>query len=315
MIDGALPNVVPDSQVDHRVRGLATTLERGIGSYIGVPLRLSDGSLYGTFCCMSRGPEQLTDRDAAFMAMLAEVLIETLDAQQSAAQQREVISGILATGSVESVFQPIMNLKNGTTIGYEALSRFTQANGAPDRVFESAHATGLGVELEMLAIQTSVRSLLQLPANAYLAVNVSPSAALVLTEESFGSLGVDVSRLVLEVTETAAVAAYEKLRNHLQPLREQGLRIAIDDAGAGFASLHHIVELRPDIIKVDKSLIQGVATDSSRRSAVRAFVTLAKDLEAATVAEGVETPADLDAVRALDISCAQGYLIGQPGPI
>lgn len=315
MIDGALPNAVPDSRADHRVRELATTIERGIGSYVGVPLRLSDGSLYGTFCCMSHGPESLTGRDAAFMAMLGEVLVEALDAQQAIARERDVITGILTTRAVESVFQPIMDLRDGGMVGFEALSRFPQAKSTPERVFGLAHSVGFGVELEALALGHAVKFLAQIPANAYVGVNLSPATALVLTEGLFGRVDVDLNRVVLEVTETAAVAAYEELRSRLEPLREQGLRVAIDDAGAGFASLHHIVELRPDVIKVDKSLIQGMAADSSRRSAVRAFVSLAEDLGAATVAEGIETPPDLDAARALGITCAQGYLIGRPAPL
>lgn len=315
MIDGVLPNAVPDSRADHRVQGLTTTIERGIGSYVGVPLRLSDGSLYGTFCCMSHGPESLTGRDVAFMAMLADVLVEALDAQRLIERERDLITEILATRSVESVFQPIMDLRGGGIVGFEALSRFPQARNTPGEVFDSAHSVGLGIELEALALGNAVRFLGQIPADAYLAVNLSPVTALVLTEELFGRVDVDLNRLVLEVTETAAVAGYEELRSSLGPLREQGLRVAIDDAGAGFASLHHIVELRPDVIKVDKSLIQGMAADSSRRSAARAFVALADDLGAVTVAEGVETPPDLDAARALGITCAQGYLIGRPAPI
>lgn len=313
MIEGALPNVVPDSRADPRVSRLATTVERRIGSYLGVPLRLSDGSLYGTFCCMSHGPESLDARDAGFMSMLAEVLVEALDAQQLAARRRNLIQGILANGSVESLFQPILSLFDGRLVGFEALSRFPQGAGTPERVFESAHTVGLGVELETLALNQAVGFLQEIPVGAYLAINLSPATGLVLTDRLQGVSALSLDRLVLEITETAAVAGYEELRRCLEPLREQGVRVAIDDAGAGFASLHHIVELHPDIIKIDRSLIRGMAADTFRRSAVRAFVALARDLGAATVAEGVETPADLEAALDLGITGAQGYLIGRPG--
>lgn len=313
MIDGALPNIVPDSLADPRVSGLATTVERGIGSYLGVPLRLSDGSLYGTFCCMSHGPEPLDTRDAGFMSMLAEVLVEVLDASQLAAQERGVIEGVLAARRVESVFQPIISLHDGRTVGFEALSRFSPGLGTPDKVFELAHSAGLGVELETLALRQAMRFMHQIPAGMYLSMNLSPATALVLDDGLLGTSGANLARLVLEVTETAAVAGYEELKNRLEPLREQGIRVAIDDAGAGFASLHHIVELCPDIIKIDRSLIHGMAADSSRRSAVRAFAALAREMGAVTVAEGIETPADLDVARELGITCAQGYLIGRPG--
>lgn len=122
----------------------------------------------------------------------------------------------------------------------------------------------------------------------------------------------DLSRLVLELTETDAVDSYHAFRSRLAPLRERGLRLAIDDAGAGHASLGSVVELRPEIIKIDKSLIGGVAADHSRPSAVRAFVSVAQDLDAVTVAEGIETIADLNTVRDLGNTCAQGYLPGRP---
>jgi EAL domain-containing protein (putative c-di-GMP-specific phosphodiesterase class I) len=117
---------------------------------------------------------------------------------------------------------------------------------------------------------------------------------------------------VIEITEQDTVDSYPELRRSLTPLRRQGLRIAIDDAGAGYASLHHIVELRPDFIKVDRSLVHGLADDDARRVAVSAFVLLSLDLGGMVVAEGVEMPADLVALRDLGVHAAQGFLLGKP---
>ena len=119
-------------------------------------------------------------------------------------------------------------------------------------------------------------------------------------------------RLVLEITEHAVVDRYGELRERLAPLRERGLRVAIDDAGAGYASLHHIVELAPDLIKVDASLVHGVADDRARRVAVSAFVLLALDLGATVVAEGVERPTDLATLVELGVDAVQGYLLARP---
>lgn len=192
------------------------------------------------------------------------------------------------------------------------MSRFPYGSGTPDAVFSKAHAVGLGTELESLALRKAVSFLPRIPEGQYLAVNLSPTAAHHLADRIFDVTDESLRRLVLEVTETVAVEGYEPLRRRLAPLRERGLRLAIDDAGAGYASLHHIVELRPDIIKIDRSLINGMESDHSRRCAVRAFIALAEDLGAATVAEGVETLADLNVARDLGITSAQGYLLGRP---
>ena len=117
---------------------------------------------------------------------------------------------------------------------------------------------------------------------------------------------------MIEITEQSVVDSYPDLRASLVPLRAHGLRIAIDDAGAGYASLHHIVELRPDFIKVDRSLVHGLADDDARRVAVSVFVLLSLDLERTVVAEGVERSRDLAALRDLGVQAAQGFLLGKP---
>lgn len=314
MLDGQLPPVVPDARADHRLSGLPATSEAGIGSYLGVPLRLSDGTLYGTFCCLSHKPEALDERDAAFMSMLAEVMVEALDAQQSVARERSVIEAILAGRALEPAFQPIVMLDGGGRVAFEALARFPSRQDAPEAVFRSAYSVGLGEELERLAVAQALEFLPQIPDGAYLSLNISPAGVPALALPLIRQDDESLARLVLEITESSAVEGYEELREQLAPFRARGLRVAIDDAGAGYASLHHIVELAPDIIKVDRSLISGIASDKARRSAVGAVVTLASDLDALTVAEGLEDPADLDTVREIGVTCGQGYLLGRPLP-
>ena len=244
MVDGRIPNAMPDTGAQALVRELPVTPARGIGSYIGVPLRLSDGTLYGTLCCMSHTPEPIDARDAGFMAMLAEVLLEELDRQHQREQERAVISGILDAESIRIAFQPIVGLQHGRRFGVEALSRFPE---------------GVGTDLEALAARRAISFLPRIPAGQYLAVKLSPTAVLELSDRFLDGACADLSRLVLEITETDAVGCYQGLRSCQVPLREQGLRLAIDDAGAGYSSLLHIVELLPEIIKIDKSLIGGIA--------------------------------------------------------
>jgi EAL domain-containing protein (putative c-di-GMP-specific phosphodiesterase class I) len=178
-------------------------------------------------------------------------------------------------------------------------------------VFESAAAVGLSLPLERLALGSAISALELMAPHQFLAVNLTPQVAfeLAATGETRPEM---LSRLVLEITEHAAIPSYSDLRRALRPSRERGLRLAIDDAGAGYASLKHVVELEPDIIKIDRSIVEGVARDRARRSAVSAFVLLALDIGAYVIAEGVEKEEDLEAIRDLGVDAAQGYLLARP---
>ena len=125
----------------------------------------------------------------------------------------------------------------------------------------------------------------------------------------------DPSRIVVEVTEHAPVADYDELREALSGLRERGVRLAIDDAGAGFASLRHIIRLDPDLIKLDITLTRQIETDPVRQALAVALVSFAEQIGATVVAEGVESELELEALRRAGIRHAQGFLLGRPGPL
>lgn len=314
MVAGEIPNVIPDSAADPRVRDLATTVDGRIGAYIGVPLRLSDGSLYGTLCCLShRAEPELDRRDVRFLSMLGDLLVDELDARKARAVERERIADLVDNGAVRTALQPIVSLEDGRCLGYEALSRFPDGYGPPDVVFAAAHDHGLGTDLERVAVTAAFALLPALPPACYLALNLGPSVALLLaaTADEFADL-VPWDRLVLEITEHAPVDSYADLREGLLPLRERGMRVAIDDAGAGYASMQHVVELRPDIVKVDRSLIDGMADDPARSCVVSGFVLLGYELGARVLAEGVERVEDLACASRLGVTAAQGYLLGKP---
>ena len=312
MTAGHLPNAVPDTSADSRVRDLPVTTEARIGSYVGVPIRLTDGTLYGSFCCVSHDTHPLDSRDVGFLAMLAELVTEQVEVQRQQDASRRQIRDLLEQGRAEIALQPIIDVHHGHLLGVEALSRFPAHYGPPDLVFETAHEAGLGLELEGLAVRHALRVLPLLEPDQYLAVNLTPSVAFEFANRVQAHPDIPYHRLVLEITEHAAVNGYSELRDRLTPARERGLRLAIDDAGAGYASLHHIVELAPDIIKIDRSLVHGMADNSARRSVVTAFVALARDIGATLIAEGVEQPVDLDAARSLGVAAAQGYLLARP---
>ena len=216
---------------------------------------------------------------------------------------------------LDVALQPIVDLSTGLLSGLEALARFPDGR-PPDVWFAEAHEAGVGVQLEMLALHAQV-SLLQvdgaLPGDSYLSVNASP--ALIL-DSGFHALmrsaGVPLDRLVLEVTEHAAVSSYDQIRAELLPYRERGMRLAVDDTGAGYASFNHVLRLRPEIIKLDRSLLTDIDTDPARRAFVTAIVLLALELDSSVVAEGVERRAEHDTLRTLGVDAAQGFLLARP---
>lgn len=234
-----------------------------------------------------------------------------LEARQREERQRRV-AAVLAGDGLSIVYQPIVDLASGRVVGAEALSRFSGAPPRPPDVwFADADELGLGPDLELTAIRLALRGIEQLPEGAYLSVNLSPST---LVSPEFRSL-VDshcMERVVLELTEHAGIEDYDLLRASLDNLRGRGARLAVDDAGAGFASLRHILNLRPDIIKLDRALVRDVDRDPARRALASSLLTFGRDIDAVIVAEGIETAKELDTLRALDIQYGQGYHLGRP---
>ncbi|MFF1382185.1 EAL domain-containing protein [Arthrobacter sp. NPDC058288] len=242
--------------------------------------------------------------------LLAGRTAEEAAADHSRARIREVIDGQL----LFTAFQPIHDLGSGNVIGVEALSRFVSDNGAPAEYwFNEATAVGLGPQLEFAAMEAALSAAHDLPAGVYLALNLSPATCLDRRLQGTLALSpVPLDRIVLELTERLEVEDYGVLTAELAPLRRRGLRIAVDDAGSGFASMRHILHLRPDIIKLDRSLIAGINEDIGQHALGAAMVEFARQTRATLVAEGIETAAELAAVTGLGMTAGQGYFLGRP---
>ena len=310
---GQLPALICDVVTEPTMSDLPVAVPSNIGAYIGVPLRCSDGTLRGIICGVNHEPDKTLDaRDVRFMAMLAEFLTEAIDAQRERDQHRTAIENLIDARQLRVAAQPLIDLRTGACLGIKALSRFRPPFGPPAATFAAAEAVGLGLDLERLAVQCAWELLPRLNDNQFLTLNLSPVAATVLAGRATGRPDLPLDKLVVEITEHAVVSSYTDLRNQLQPLREAGLRVAVDDAGAGYASMRHVVELRPDFIKIDRDLVHGLADDHARRVAVSAFVLLALDLGSTVVAEGLEREQDLAALQNLGVDAAQGYLLGKP---
>ena len=313
MAAGSIPNVICNTSADERVAELFVTRYARIGAYVGVPILLSDGTLYGTLSCISHEPDpKLDERAVRLLALLGELLVDDIEDERRREDLHGEIAHLIESGEFDVAYQPVFELAGDRCVGLEALARFSEPFGPPPQTLAAAEAVGLGVELERAVMRRACGILPQLAPGQFLALNASPAALLELARRAGQGVDVPWSRIVVEVTEHSAIEAYAVLQQELAPLRRRGLRIAVDDAGAGYASLRHVLELRPDFIKLDRWLIDGVAADAGRRAAVSAFVALAGELGSTVIAEGVERREDLEALRGLGLDAAQGYLLGGP---
>ena len=319
MVQGELPHLVRDAAEDERTADLPVTREAGIGAYIGVPIRLWDGTLYGTLCCFSRVAEpSLNERDVRFLRVLAEIVADQLDRDQLEGEKRKLefsrIRSMLDSGGIDVEFQPVFDLADCRIVSLEALARFwTDPQRSPSAWFAEAAEVGLGAELELAAIASALRRLDEFPPEVALAINVSPVTAM---DTRFTELLLDVAdRLVIEITEHAQVDDYDALLCALAPLRERGAALAIDDVGAGFANLRHILRLAPDILKLDLSLTQEIARDPARRALATSLVDFADGVGASIVAEGISCDDDLTLLRALGVDYGQGFYLARPSAL
>ena len=295
------------------------TLALPVGSHLNVPLTLSDGQVYGTFCCVSRVPDHsLTERDMAtlraFAQLAAHQIERDLAGQRSRTAITDRIATVLSADTITILHQPIHDMRSGRPVGVECLARFADAaQRGPDQWFAEAAAVGLGEELELLAVRAALRTLPHVPPGCSVAINVSPET--IIRGALRGLIGGGTpDRLVIEMTEHTAVSNYAALIAELQPLRAHA-QIAIDDVGSGYAGLRHIVDLQPDILKLDMSLTRHIDVDPARRALAQALVSFAREIGCKLVAEGIETKGERETLARLQVQLAQGYLFSRPMPV
>ncbi|HEY4333832.1 MAG TPA: EAL domain-containing protein [Ilumatobacteraceae bacterium] len=227
---------------------------------------------------------------------------------------RQRIEHVIATGAFNIVFQPILDLVTMSVIGFEALSRFTEFPlRSPEQWFAEAQAVGLGIELELATARRAIALLDQLPRNTYLAVNVGPQ---LLADPRLLTLGTGrLDRIVFEITEHSPINDYALAVRGVERVRMAGARLAIDDTGSGFASLSHILRLKPDLVKLDRELTVGVETDPVRRSLATALVSFCRNIDASIIAEGIENQRQLSILTDLGIGFGQGFHLGRPAHV
>jgi EAL domain-containing protein (putative c-di-GMP-specific phosphodiesterase class I)/FixJ family two-component response regulator len=216
---------------------------------------------------------------------------------------------------LDTVFQPIVDLADGRVLGVEALTRFmSRPRRSPETWFAEAASHGLLAQLELAAAARALDHVERVPESVYVSVNVS--AETVCTPR-LGQLlrAVPAHRVVLELTERSPILDHDEASGCIRDLRALGLRLAVDDVGSGFSDLGHVVELSPDLLKFDRSLVSDVDSDDAKSALIARLTSFADERGMEVVAEGIETEAELGTLRALGVGAGQGFLLGRPGPI
>ena len=300
----------PHAEVDDYQRAW---LEVGLRVGVYVPLSVA-GVPYGLIAAGTTtemsGPEMGRRLPALLeFATVANAVLGPQLLRHSGELQINALRDLIASGGLRTVFQPVVRLDGREVVGYEALTRFTDGS-SPVQRFVEAEGAGLAVDLERAAVASAMAAATRLPDGPWLSINLSPA---VLPElRRLTALAVTPQRpLVVEITERMAIddygAARRLLRRHLPYAR-----IAVDDAGAGFASLRHIAELRPQIVKLDMQLVRNVHRDPAREALVAGMVHFAAESGCELIAEGIEAEQERQALARLGVSLGQGFLLGRP---
>ncbi|HUS22471.1 MAG TPA: EAL domain-containing protein [Aeromicrobium sp.] len=297
---------------DHPYRSILSELDVRVIAY--VPIRSGDEAI-GLLAVSAAGDDGLglTERLPALVecgAYAGALLAGQLRSRNARALDEKRIQAIITDRLYLPMFQPIVDLGQGVTVGYEALTRFADGS-PPDRVFAEAARSGLAIDLERGTLEAIFAAAASLPEAASLNVNVS--AELVLAGDALAAMLRKTTRqIVLELTEHTEVTDYDALRAAIVRLRPR-VRLAVDDAGAGFASLRHILELNPDFVKLDKAIVHRVDCDPARQALIAGMVHFAAQINAGLMAEGIERDAEAKEIYRLGVKFGQGYRLGRPG--
>lgn len=319
VLDGFLPAVVPDTSHNAYARDLPAVKEQAVGAIVSVPIQDEAGEPFGMFCCLSPDPcPGLDDRDLQtvkmFAAIAAGILTTGDDQPQVAMALRRAVRDVMIDQDHAIHLQPIIDMSTGEVRGYEALSRFNKAPyRAPDMWFADAATVGLQTRLESWVISKAILLLPALPQSSYLSINAAPETVETgIVRDLLAQTQPD--RIVLELTEHSDIRKSRALLDELQALRDMGVRVAVDDLGAGYASLSSLLILKPDIIKLDISIVNAIHKDATTQAMARALLQFADEIDATLIAEGVECPMDRDTLTRLGFAYGQGFLFAKPAP-
>jgi PAS domain S-box-containing protein len=249
---------------------------------------------------------------AEYAAVAGALLVPALTRRWATADIVGPIRRAIDTHGFETYVQPVVELQSRTVVGYEALTRFADGT-QPEKRFADADTVGLGPELEVACLRGALEAAQHLPAGRWLSINLSPGVLGVLSEPALLAEHRDRA-IVVELTERLEISDYSTVRRDLDRIAG-AVEVAVDDAGAGFASLRHIVELHPRYVKLDRRLVRAIDRDPARQALVAGMVYFARETDCILVAEGIETEAERRILSQLGVSFGQGYLFGRPVPV
>jgi len=228
---------------------------------------------------------------------------------------------IVNSESITSHFQPIIDMRTNTIYGYEALARGVKADGSlmyPDELFAKSKRNDFNFRLDKLCRESALKTAATKKVHQKVFINFIPTSiydpefCLASTQKWANQLEFDPSQIIFEVVETELVKDQKHLKSILEYYREKGYKIALDDVGEGYSSLNMLIELEPDIIKVDRNIIDGIDKNPLKQSVYRALYNLAREHKIEVLAEGVETAAELEMVQSIGVDYVQGYYFAKP---
>ncbi len=314
IVTGEMGVLTDDALLDPRLRDLAVTAELDIRAYAGVPIRLSDKQVFGTLCAYSRHAKPMDPEDVYALQLAAGLIANRLEELAESRAEGGAASEVASEprGQIHMLFQPIILLRTGEICGYEALARFDQRPvRGPDDWFALAARVGLDRMLQHQVAGSALAVLSEIPSNRYMTLNLNDAAVVDPLVQQLLDVG-DAGRLVVELTEHDLPSDDPALIAAVAALRSRGSRLALDDIGTGYSGLARVLDLGPDMLKLDRKLVTDVATNPRKQAMVHAFTTYARAVDAVVVAEGIETAADADALRILGVHMGQGFFLGVP---
>jgi EAL domain-containing protein (putative c-di-GMP-specific phosphodiesterase class I)/DNA-binding response OmpR family regulator len=301
-------------RLQRKARQVEDTLRGSLDEAFGARIHKRIGVFVG-HALLRPNPQMRIER-LVYRALGQAITIATTKEEERQANLRETFKDILRKKRIRTVYQPIFQIETMELFGHEALTRgpLETPFESPELLFQFAGEHEATWELEQICLGSSASR--YSPARAgHLFINVEAESVAALAREgpqTIAPLFAMKHPVVLEVTERSAIRDLPVFREALARLREKGFRVAIDDAGSGYASLQAIAELKPDFIKVANTLITGLRSDTIKRDVVEMLVNLARRIDAVCVAEGIETPEDLEECRLLQIPYGQGFYLGVP---
>ena len=316
VIQGKLPERVVDTSHYEAAACLPITDAINVRSHFSVPMRRRDGRVHGSLCCFSYRPRpDVGEREMQMIRSVAAIVSDQIESrielEERGEEAAEAIARLIIDDALTVSHQPIYDLTDWHLVGHECLMRHRHSpECSPRDLLEQARAAGRKLELELHMARKALATLDPAHPERFIAINVSPET---LVSDALARVipeGLE-SRLVIELNEAEAATCLAGLKDAIAMWKERAW-VALNSAGSGFAGLQSLVELGPDIVKIDREFLSGVASEPARRAAVKALVQFAGDTGVTLIAQGVETRADLQALRELGVRFAQGNILGKP---